>query len=154
MDQLDLWFDRQVGWRRSVLTWLQMSPAAVMLGCSAWAFLTPGAAGPGLSFLEVTACSLLAAIPLACVFAMVQCRRAALHGNRPVFSWCMYAGTLCIMTVVLLNLLTNQQPYWPHIHRVIGLVSVPLALAGAGFCLEAARRAWRLSKDAVPRSLG
>jgi hypothetical protein len=124
-----------------------------MLGCVAWDFSTPGVAGLGLPFFEVTACSLLAAAPLAVASTKAQHWRASRHGGGPTFSWCMFAGMVCLMAVVLLNLLTDQQPYWPHIHRVIGLISLPLALAGAGFCLAAARRARRLSKIAVPDGL-
>jgi hypothetical protein len=143
VDQLDSWLNRQVGWRRAALAWLQMWPWAIGLGCVIWVFITPGVPGPGLAFLEVVAWSLLATVPLAGVSMVVQRWRASRRSNRPAFSWCMYAGMLCLMAAILPSLLLDQQPYWPHVHRVIGLVSLPFALAGAGFCLEAARRSWR-----------
>jgi arginine exporter protein ArgO len=123
-----------------------------MLGCAIRDSSTPGVTRAGLAFLEVVACSLLAAVPLAGVFMVAQRWRRSRHSKWPAFSWCAYAGMLCFMAVVLLDLIIDQQPYWPHVHRVVGLVSLSLALAGTGFCLEAAHRSRRLSKGVASGS--
>jgi hypothetical protein len=128
-----------------MLVWLQMWPPTIMLGCTLWSFTMAGVPRPGLEFLGVVALSVLAAVLLAGVMLPVLRRRVARNG-RPVFSWCAYAGTWCVMAEVLLNELTDQQPYWHHLHRTVGLVSMALAFGAFGFCLEAARRYRRLAK--------
>ena len=143
VDRLDSWLNSQAGWRRAVLVWLQMWPPAIMFGCTFWSSTMTGAPGPGLEFFGVVALSVLAAVPLAGAMVPVLRWRVARNG-RPVFSWCMYAGTLCMMAEVLLNELTDQQPYWHHIHRAVGLVSLALALGAAGFSFEAIRRYRRM----------
>jgi uncharacterized membrane protein len=148
MDPLDSWLSRQVGWRYAMLAWLQMCPGAIVAGCAIWDSVTPGLTGPGLAFFAVVAWSLFAAVLLAGVFMAVQCWRRVRRSRSPAFSWRAYAGVLCIMTVFVLNLLTDQQPYWHHVHRAVGLVSLSLGLIGVGFCLEAARRSRLLSKSA------
>ena len=118
----------------------------ITLGCAAWDWFTPGVPGPGRAFAEVVGLSLLAAVPLAGAAVLLPRRRPVGSRERPVFSCRMFAGMMCFMGVVVLNLLTDQQQYWPHVHRVIGLVSVPLSLAAAWFWLMVARDSVRQAR--------
>jgi hypothetical protein len=150
VDRLDSWLNSQVGWRRAVLIWLQMSIPLIGCGCSLWALITPGVPGLGLEFLAAVAWSALAAALATGIVLAVEHSRPTRHRDRPALAWWFSAATLCMTAQALLGELTNQQPYWPHIHRVVDIVSMVLILAAVTFCIEGARRYRRLRRGVVP----
>jgi hypothetical protein len=149
VDRLDSWLNSQVGWRRAVLIWLQLSIPLIGCGCSLWSLITPGVPGLGLGFLEAVAWSVLAAALATGIVLAVEHSRATRHSDRPVLSWRFSAAMLCMTAQALLGELTNQQPYWPRIHRVVDIVSMVLILGGLTFGIEAARRYRRLRRGNV-----
>jgi hypothetical protein len=104
-----------------------------------WYMVTPGLPGPAPAVAAAVPLSLLAAVPLAGVFVTLQRGRQIRPSGRPVFSWCTYAGNLCWMAVVVLNVWTwDLQPNM--------FASTVLAGAGFHFWLERKRRYQRLSR--------
>jgi len=146
VNRLDAWLRRQVGWRRALLAWLLGCPAAIVCGCGIWGLVTPGVPGPGRRFLEIAGLSVLVAAAAVGVMIAVPGPRAALYGDRPAFSWRACAVIVSIAGATLPGMLTDQQPYWPHIHRVVGSVSFGCALAAVALSLDTARRGRRLSR--------
>jgi hypothetical protein len=141
VDRVDSWLNRQVGWRRAVLAWLKVCPVMIMVAVPVWYVGTPGIQRPSLEFAAVAPWFLLAAVPLAGVSVRLQRDRPIGPMERPVFSWCTYAATLCWMAFVLLNVLTDwavRPQYWR--------VSYVLLWAGVGFWIERERRFKRLSR--------
>ena len=122
-----------------------MCPLTIMVAVPLGYMVTPGLPGPGPAVAAALPLSLLAAVPLAGVFVRLRRARQTGPGERPVFSWCTYAGTLCWMAVVVLNVWTwDQQPKM--------FASEVLASAGFTFWLERKRRFQRTSRGVQGRA--
>lgn len=145
MERVHSWLNSQVGWRRASLIWLTGCPPAVIAGCGIWPLVTPGAAGLGTGFVEVVVCSVIAVVPFAWLATLMQRRRAARGLSMPFFSWRMSASVVSMVAAVLLGVLTDQQPYWHHNHREVGLSQMVLLIAAVVLFLLAARRNRRLA---------
>ena len=145
MDRVDSWLNSQVGWRRAILIWLTVCPAAILAGCGVWALVTPGAAGLGTGFVEVVVCSVIAVVPFAWLATVVQRRRVARGLSMPFFSWRLSASVVSMTAAVLPGVLFDQQPYWHHIHRAVDLSQMVFLIAAVVLFLLAARRNRRLA---------
>jgi hypothetical protein len=144
MDRLDSSLNGQVGWRRVALIWLVLSPCAVGLGSSTWALHLlqhPGCeqlAGErfaqeceprlGSGFLVVAVLAVLAAVPVAVLFAALQRWRAARKPDKPFHSWRRIAAVWCICAAALLGTFNDLLPHGGGTYR---FVSQMVLLAGA-----------------------
>jgi hypothetical protein len=125
--------DRQPGWRLAIIVWGLLCPAAIDTGAGLWVLFVQGSRVPWFTLPETAAYSMIAAMPMAVLTARSVRRRGKIipraGQGREGLAW-ITIGYLLIMTVPALNLYLDQQRYFPHIHRVVGAVTVLLVLSG------------------------
>ena len=131
--------DRQPGWRLALIVWALLCPAALDLGAGLWVLFVQGSRVPWLTLPATAAYCMIAAMPIAALIARSARRRGKIvpraGQDRAGLAW-LTIGYLLFVTVPALNLSLDQQRYWPHIHRVVGAVTLLLLLSAVA-CLAA-----------------
>ena len=148
------------------LAWLVLGPMAVTFGSLTQASIAlhhPGCeqlAGDrfiqeceprlGTGFLVVAVLSVVAVVPFALLFSVLQRRWAARNPGKAFLSWCRIAFVWCLSAAGLLDTFSEQQLYGSGSRQSLQLsAGVLLVAAAAFFLLEMRRR--RSTRTAAPR---
>jgi hypothetical protein len=127
--------DRQRGWRLALIVWGSLCPFAISAGIGLWGLFLQGSGASWPTLPDVVAYSVIAAMPLAAV-AVIGHRARRPRGalipanrqDRKRLRWTAI-GMLMILATSTLNLYAEQLRNWPHIHRVVGAISLLASLS-------------------------
>jgi hypothetical protein len=149
--------DRQPGWRLGLIVWGLLCPAAMEIGAGLWVVFIQGSRVPWLTLPETVGYAMIAAMPIAVLIARSARRRGKIipraGRGRAGLAW-ITIGYLLYLTVPALNLSLDQQPYWPHIHRVVGAVTLLLLLSAVAWLAAGGKFGWRRSGAAPDQAAG